>query len=293
MRKKEKMAMHITSFVQAADFLAQVRGELEEQEIQNGLPLGIALNLQKYPERIKKPPYLAAIRDEHRLVVAAVMTPPFNMLVSSSRAEPSVEALQLLIENLLQHGWAVPGMIGYAPLADLFAALWSDLTGQPHQLQLRERMFELTEVIAPQSGPGVMRLATLDDVELVGRWMKAFRDEALGEALSDEDVHEWTRNRIDDGAAFLWQLPDGERVSLACKTRPISHVISVGPVYTPPEQRGYGYASRCVAALSQHLLDSGWERCCLFTDLANPTSNSIYQKIGYRPVCDFNKYVFG
>ena len=138
-----------------------------------------------------------------------------------------------------------------------------------------------------------MRLATLDDVNLVTHWIKAFQEEALGESISDEDAREWAQNRIGDEGVFLWELPDGERVSLACKTRPISHVISVGPVYTPPEQRGYGYASRCVAALSQYLLDSGWERCSLFTDLANPTSNSIYQKIGYRPVCDFNQYVFG
>jgi hypothetical protein len=68
--------------------------------------------------------------------------------------------------------------------------------------------------------------------------------------------------------------------------------VSVGPVYTPPERRGRGYATACVAALSQTILDEGWAFCTLFTDLANPTSNSIYQKIGYHPVCDFAEYRF-
>ena len=71
-----------------------------------------------------------------------------------------------------------------------------------------------------------------------------------------------------------------------------SHGITVNLVYTPPELRGRGYASACVAALSQQLLDAGWEFCTLYTDLANPTSNSIYQRIGYRPVCDSNEYHF-
>jgi uncharacterized protein len=69
-------------------------------------------------------------------------------------------------------------------------------------------------------------------------------------------------------------------------------VMSISLVYTPPPYRGRGYASNCVAALSQHLLDEGWKKCSLVTDLANPVSNSIYQKIGYRPVCDFTEYLF-
>ena len=55
-------------------------------------------------------------------------------------------------------------------------------------------------------------------------------------------------------------------------------------MYTPPERRGCGYASTCVAALSQRLLDSGYRRCFLFTDLANPISNRLYRRLGYQLV---------
>ena len=111
-------------------------------------------------------------------------------------------------------------------------------------------------------------------------------------SISDEEAASWARTRIGNGDVYLWVLPDGAIVSLVGTTRPVSRVISIGPVYTPPELRGQGYASRSVAALSQRLLDSGWERCCLFTDLSNPTSNSIYQQVGYQPVRDFNEYDF-
>ncbi len=81
-------------------------------------------------------------------------------------------------------------------------------------------------------------------------------------------------------------------VSLAGKTRPMPHGIVIGPVYTPPELRGHGYASAVTAGLSQHLLDSGYQFVALFTNLANPISNSIYMKIGYKPLGDFNEYKF-
>ncbi len=68
--------------------------------------------------------------------------------------------------------------------------------------------------------------------------------------------------------------------------------MRIGPVYTPPEQRGHGYASALVAGVSQWLLDAGNQFCFLFTDLRNPTSNHIYQVIGYQPVGDFTEYSF-
>ena len=89
---------------------------------------------------------------------------------------------------------------------------------------------------------------------------------------------------------FFWE--DGETVSLVGYSRPTGRGIAIAPVYTPPEFRRRGYASAATAAVSQYLLDSGRDFCVLFTDLANPTSNKIYQSVGYRPVCDFTLYNF-
>jgi predicted GNAT family acetyltransferase len=117
----------------------------------------------------------------------------------------------------------------------------------------------------------------------------------MAEAVHDingEDIFQATLSRIRAGDLFVWKSNAGEIVSMAERTRPVVNVITIALVYTPPELRGKGYASSCVAALSQHLLDSGWPVCSLTTNLANPVSNHIYQRMGYRPVCDFNEYRF-
>jgi hypothetical protein len=88
----------------------------------------------------------------------------------------------------------------------------------------------------------------------------------------------------------IWD--DGQAVSMAGFGGRTPNGIRIGPVYTPPELRGRGYASALTAALTQRLLDEGRQFCFLFTDLANPTSNSIYQRIGYRPVSDVDLWRF-
>ena len=79
---------------------------------------------------------------------------------------------------------------------------------------------------------------------------------------------------------------------MAARTGPTTHGVRINFVYTPSEFRGKGYASACAAALSQAMLNSGRRFCYLFTDLSNPVSNQIYQRIGYVPVCDFTEYQF-
>lgn len=283
--------MQLTTYERVDPFLSKVRTELERQEVRNSLPLGVALNLQKHPTR--QQPYLATVEDGARLVATAVMTPPRNLILTGNYPEEH-EAFTLLAQNLHANGWPMPGVLGPTEVAHSFALAWQQRTGQTYQEGMRERAFELTQVIPPRPGPGRLRLAILADLELVLKWVQAFYQEAVPDEPTGslEEMQRKLKKLIERGEIYLWELEEGPIVSLAAKTRPVSKVISIGPVYTPPEQRGKGYASRCVAAFSQLLLASGWERCSLFTDLANPTSNSIYQQIGYRPVCDFTAYTF-
>lgn len=284
--------MIVTTYLHASDFLARARAELEHNEVLHSLPLGIVLRLQTFPEQSERPPYLAIVEEEGKQIMAAVMTPPFRLVVTSNRFEAFGEALSLLVVHLRENGWLVPGVIGPIPLSDLFAQTWTSLTGEASRLCRRERLFALTHVSAPRPGPGSLRSATPEETSLVVHWIKAFQQEALQTPLSDEEALSWARTRIGNGEVFLWVLPDETAVSLVGTSRPMRRIISIGPVYTPPTLRDHGYASRSVAALSQRLLESGWQCCCLFTDLSNPTSNSIYQHIGYQPVHDFHAYDF-
>ena len=151
------------------------------------------------------------------------------------------------------------------------------------------RLYELMEFGETPRVEGGLRQATQKDRNLMIRWTQAFQDE-IGESSSFRD----TELRVDKGLAagqlWLWDH-NGEATSMAVGRDPVLGVIRVAGVYTPPAKRGHGYAAACVHALSKHLREQG-HRCILYTDLENPTSNSIYRRIGYRAVAEALRYSF-
>jgi GNAT superfamily N-acetyltransferase len=289
--------MEFISFESASDFLSLARAGLEGRESANNLIYGLALRLESAPERFKQPPFrwpplLAAVTDAAGLAAAALMTPPYNVTLFSPRTDVD-ELYAFLARALIAAGWSVPGVLAAAPDAAAFARAWARETGLAFRARLRERVYELRRVIPPSPPPsGCMRLAAEDDVERTARWLYAFWQEAMpAETGTLQDARWQVEARVEDGDYFLWD--DGLPVAMAGRSRPTPHGCCIGPVYTPPEQRSHGYATALTAALSQRLLDQGFQYTALFTDLSNPTSNRIYQRIGYAPVCDFNEYIFG
>jgi len=283
--------MHLTTYPTAARFLAVARRALEAHESANSLMLGLALRDEQFPERIQSPHFYATLSDGAGLLAMALMTPPHNLVVAAPTGEPSAQAFQILAEHLQQEGWTVPGVIGPAPASQAFARAWQALSGLPSRLAFREGLYELRQVIPAPPTSGKMRQATQEDAGLVAGWVIQFHRDALPDDIpSAEDAREIARVRIQDGSFYLWEDP--HPVALAGWTRPTPHGCSIGPVFTPAESRRRGYATALTAALSQLLLDEGKQYVALFTDLANPTANSIYQKIGYRRLCDFDMIRF-
>lgn len=279
-----------TNHASADAFLQQAQDNLLEHETTTSLILGISQRMREHPEREKIPPFFFTVNSNAaRLELAAIMTPPHNLILHcADSCDPA--ALDLLAEELASQGWSVPGVFGAMPHSEQFAHVWAHRTGRQTRLNMRERAYELREVIPPRPARGDLRRAQVADLPLLAEWTRAFSLEALGEDMKIEEAREATSTRIDDRQFYVWDL-DGP-VSMAAVARPTLHGITVNLVYTPPEQRGHGYASNSVAALSQRMLDGGYLFCTLFTNLANPTSNDIYQQIGYRPVADFNDYSF-
>ncbi len=280
--------MSLSTFSTADEFLDKTQAWLEEGEAANSLLLGIALRLKRFPNRIDHAPYLAVVEDDKGIAAAALMTPPWNLGVSSEQ-EDCASALEMVARDLMARNWNVPGTIGPARVADEFAKIWTTVAGKNYKINRRERLFELRQVNPVSFNSGEMRIASEKDEELVTRWAVEFQKEAL-DSFGIAEIPPIVQRRIGDREIYLWA--DGEPVSMAARTRPTPNGISIGLVYTPPESRRRGYATSLVAQLSQSLLDSGYKYCALFTDLANPTSNHIYQEIGYKPVCDFNEYRF-
>ncbi|MEP0913242.1 GNAT family N-acetyltransferase [Leptolyngbya sp. GB1-A1] len=170
-----------------------------------------------------------------------------------------------------------------------FIQTWHQLTGQTYPLAMRLRIHRLTTVQPIVVPAGKLRHGTIDDRPLLLKWYTDFTREAIPSFL--EDVARSVDNGLKAQSIYLWE--DGQPVSLASGRKALPLAGRIGPVYTPLEYRRKGYATACVAALSQRLLNQGCKRCFLFTDLANPTSNHIYQTIGYQPICDWHEYGLG
>lgn len=288
---------HLQTYPTATPFLAKMRPLLEANEARNGLMLGIALRAETDPHFYGSDPYFATAADANGIVVAALMTPPHGVILYCDRDPADQEtinaALQALADNLQADSWPVPTVQGPTAVAHLFAQIWATLTGITYQVATELRVFALHQVIHPSYSPGHLRQATLADLALAIQWFQAFEREIhLGEAdfQDEERLHKVITQRIADGYLYFWEHE--QPVSMAGLTRPTARGITIGPVYTPPEQRGHGYASSAVARLSQQMLAAGKEFCALFTDLANPTSNHIYQQIGYQALGDFTLYRF-
>lgn len=277
----------LTTYTSAADFLIAARAYLEAHEVANGLMLGLAIRLVDEPLAYGSSPYLAVVTEGRNPVLAALMTPPHNLIVSSALAH-APDALAALAQDLAAGGWPVTGVAGAAGLSAPFAEIWAQRAGVTARPGMSQRLYELRSVIAPRWSPGELRVATAEEADLVIGWLDDFYLEAVPGDVPPRP--EMTCLRIADREILLWD--DGGPVSMAIKTRPTAHGISIGAVYTPPGLRRRGYATSCVAALSAQLLAEGYEYCSLFTDLSNLTSNDIYQQIGYRPVCDLQEFKF-
>lgn len=283
--------MRVTAYPGAGEFLAATQAALEENEAANNLMLGVCLRLQQHPERIKQPPFLATVDDEKGLIVAGMMTAPHKLVLYARRSDIA-EALDALAHHLIAGGWTPPGAHAAPEVAEAFAQCWARHANAGFRHGARERIYELRQVIPPPPTPGTLRLATAGDITLAAEWARAFAAEALpDETLSPDEARELIEMRVIDQTLYLWD-DGGRAVSMAGVSRPTRHGITIGLVYTPPAFRRRGYASACVAAISQRMLDAGCAFCALYTDLSNPISNHIYQAIGYRPVCDITEIVF-
>lgn len=282
--------MHLTRHPDAEAFLRDAQPHLERAEAENNLALGGALGLVGRPAHPERPRYFATVREGGELLVAAIRTPPFPVALAGGGADVGA-ALERVAEDLLAAGVRPGGVFGPAALAEGFAERWTRATGEAARVAMRERLFALTEVLPVREAPGALRRAHEADEETVARWMAAFDAEALGEA-DEERARAAARRRIGAGEMWVWEV-EGEPRAMAASDRPTRNGVAVNAVYTPPEWRGRGYATTAVARLSAGLLAEGRRFCVLFTDLANPTSNAIYVRIGYRPLADFTLHRFG
>lgn len=213
------------------------------------------------------------------VTAALLQTPPFPAVITPMPQH----AATALAGVLASRGWDPRGVNGPAGTARGFAAAWQSQTGRDASVQRRSRLFRLAGLEPPAGVPGRARPAGPSDRDLLVAWFDAFRTE-IGETNWHAD--EMVEDRLSYPSLAFWE-DGGQPVSLAGRTRAVAGQVRIGPVYTPPGQRGRGYGGAVTAAVTQAALDAGAGEVLLFTDLANPTSNALYQRLGYRSVSDF------
>lgn len=223
------------------------------------------------------------VRGELR--AAALRTPPWPLLATGIAGKDAENFLGVwLLEDP-----DPPGVSGQPITARAIALAWAAKTGGRARCSMREAMHILDEVSdPPRPAPGSLRAAGHGERQLLIDWTRAFAHEAGVHGGDEADAivaSQLARERL-----FVWD--DHGPVSMVSLSPRVAGLVRIGPVYTPPERRRAGYASSAVAAISRRALADGAQRCALFTDLANPTSNKIYADVGYRRFADWEEHVF-
>jgi predicted GNAT family acetyltransferase len=283
--------LRVDRFADAPSFLDAAEPFLAEREAEHNLILGIAASLLRDPDRPTAPPYLAVVRDRDETVGAAVMTPPFNLVLSCMADRAAIAAVATDLADPPDGLPSPPGVTGPIEIAHAFGRLWGPPRGRAVRKILAERVYRIERLVPPTAVPGRVRLAGLDDRDLLVAWCHAFLLEALGRS-DPEDAIGLVERGLQTGTRSFYVWEHDGPASLAGVNGPTPNGIRLGPVYTPPERRGHGYGSAVTAAATQAQFDLGRRFVYLFTDLANPTSNKIYQAIGYQPVIDVDQLAF-
>ncbi|WP_330305355.1 MULTISPECIES: GNAT family N-acetyltransferase [unclassified Streptomyces] len=235
----------------------------------------------------KEAPVFGILEREGAVRATLFRTPPYPLNLTPL-SEEDTDTLAALLADL---GHSPSGVFGDRDTTAAFAGAWQRRTGATVALRERQRLYRLGTLTPPEPAPpGRARVATEPDRARLAQWYGEFA-EIIGEDGS-RDSGAWADDRLSYGGATLWETPDGTPVSMAGRTDLVAGQIRVAPVYTPAHLRGRGYAGAATAEVSRAALAAGADEVLLFADLANPTSNGLYQRIGYRPVADFATYDF-
>jgi hypothetical protein len=279
------VGLSLSQYDDPARFLAAAREFLEVNEAENNLILGISSWFATHPERIQRRPYFAVVEEHGRVVGAAMMTPPFRLVLT--RGERGI--LERVADDLLGRKIGLPGVNGPKETSRAFAELWAKKKGCMYELHRSMRIYQLSNIIFSRPVNGRMRLSLSSETGALADYAADFNTD-IGEPQTMQQATATVEQLTKDRRLYVWD--DGGIRSVTAVGGPTAHGMRISLVYTPPEFRGKGYASALVVAVSQAMLDSGKKFCFLFADLTNPVSNRIYQRIGFVPVCDFAEYEF-
>lgn len=274
--------MKLTEYTDRSLFIELAEPFLLKNEAENNLTLGLIGAFKRTIPAANV--YTAALEADGELAMTLLMTPPHNLILSFNEDVMTENLLHETIRTLVMKDLHIPGVVGERKWTEAFAKIWSAETEDRAEIVMEQKIYRLQEVTELKRSDGEFVLAELGHLPLLTEWMMDFMNYTNEPPITALQAAGRMKQFIAEKSVFLW-MADDKPVSMAKKSRSTKNGICVSLVYTPDEFRGKGYASSCVAELSELLLKD-FSFCTLYTDLANPTSNSIYQKIGYQPIQD-------
>ncbi|MEU9335349.1 GNAT family N-acetyltransferase [Streptomyces sp. NPDC048290] len=199
------------------------------------------------------------------------------------------EDVESLVGHLAGRGPALPSVVAERRTGEAFVAAWRRRTGDSASLRVELGLYRLGTLTPPDPFPeGHARPAGDADHEHVMQWCRELA------AYFGEDVtinaETWARTRFGEKRYLYWENPDGVPVAMAGANPLVGGQVRIDPVYTPEELRGRGYGAAVTVAVSRAALDAGAQEVVLYTNLANPTSNALYQRLGYESIAEFVVY---
>jgi len=295
------LGMELRFFDEPREFLRVTGDYLARQPVVSTVVATVAERIVRertagIPWPVGVPCWFVAVLQDGDVLGAAMRTAPFGAYPLFLLPMPE-DAARELAHVVLERSEQVSAANGALPAVQLFCDEVAARRGGLAEVALHMRLFELDRLVEPPPVEGRLRRAQSDEEALVMRWYDAFMvdaDEQAGRPAGTS-AHEApeagvVRRNIQEGRILVWEDISGKPVSVVGASQPAYGVSRVGPVYTPPKNRGKGFASAAVAEVSRRILAQG-ARACLFTDQANPTSNKIYQRLGYRAVVDMAQMV--
>ena len=277
--------VEIISHPHASELISLSGTYLEQNESENNRPLGYAYKLAEGSDNYNaEPPLLLSILEHGKTVGVAIMFRS-DSSITLSRIDTRIgTTIVPLVRHLREIDVQISGIIGPAAETQAFSDCWVEgMLDVSARISMRMRVFEAKSVANLPLSSGKLRLARPEDHLLMARWI-ADSSEEVGKPMGLDNAKDWVKRLIQNQKLHVWDIKGP--VSIACADRSTRNGIAIFGVYTPPEHRNQGYATSSVLLLTKKLLSDRYSFCCLYTDLSNPTSNSIYAKIGYVPVGD-------
>lgn len=262
-------------------FADRVMDALLKEEAKNSLMIGVLNNVI---QGVYEAFHQFTVEENGKLLAILQVTPPhpLHYIVVDSEQEEKLPAF--IIPHLLENEIPFTEVVSERVQAERFGKTWQEITSGTSEMFMSQGLYRLDEVEDIEMAKGHMRKATTADQSQLEAWYSAFEAESGLRSSPPEKVTKAIDTMLKNDDAVFWEV-DGQVVSCAKRSRPTENGITVSFVYTSPDARGRGYARSLVADLSRQLLETK-SFCVLYTDLTNPTSNKIYQEVGYEQIMD-------